>query len=240
MKTLRQHSYATSAGIPATVPCPVTYSITSEPILIVDSDDFYLSSSKRYLSKSGFVNVYTAFNKNKARFLLENSHFKLILIDVSLDAHLRGGLDFVKDLRGNQYCSKVAISSSDPSPDLFFEALCAGADDYLVKGPNLDLGAEVTRLLKPSKRAGSSSFRPENLGEIGFFRSQGITRLEMNILIIFANGFPRHHEIARQTGRTEAYIRKVFSRIYDKLGWPKAVNNAAKLSQLITICAMYQ
>ncbi len=214
--------------------------IFTQPILIVDSDDLFLASSRQLLSKGGFVNVRVTGNQKNALSILKKGHNRLIIIGIGLDSREKGGFDFLRQVRSQGYRDLVVILSYDTSPEALFEANSQGADDYLIKGPDLELYSEVYRQLKRPQRDHNKTFCPQRLEKIGFFRSQGLTKLEMCTLKEFANGFPRHSELAIRVGKTEDNIRKTFSRIYSKLGWPKASNNAARLSQLITICAMYQ
>ena len=46
-------------------------------------------------------------------------------------------------------------------------------------------------------------------------------------------------EIAERLDRSEKYIRKVFSRIYKKLGHRLDITNPSQLSHFLTICSLY-
>ncbi len=231
-----QHSYEFSSYQPVTS----SESLLNQPILIVDSDDLFLATSKRLLSTSGFANVHATVNRQKALAEVRERYYKLIIIDISSDTEQKEGLTLARTIKSNGYGGLVSIISIDPSPEAFFEAHNHGADDYLIKGSELDLHGEVLRLLRRAPHIGFTEFRPERLEELGFFRSQGLSPFELRILSAFSDGFPRHGELAKKTGKSEDHLRKIFSRIYSKLGWQKAYNNVARLSQLITICAMYQ
>ena len=125
------------------------------------------------------------------------------------------------------------------TPDLCYRAARLGASDFLIRTPMLDITRETARLLARRRLITGATWRPEAALATGIFTSIGMTDGEMKILLAFANGFPRHQQIADSLDRSEKYIRKVFSRIYKKLSHHLNITNSAQLSHFLTICSLY-
>ena len=142
----------------------------------------------------------------------------------------------LKAMRAGGCRELVAVLSLDPSLNDLLKAIKDGADDYLFLGGNLDLVEEAQRLMAKPSRCGRC-WHPEAIGQTGIFRSFGLTERQIEILIEYSRDFPRSDELAKRLHISDRQLRKVFSRIYEKLDGPLAVNSSARLTKLLTICS---
>ena len=77
-------------------------------------------------------------------------------------------------------------------------ALKAGVNDYLTKGPYLDLATEITRMADQPNEDRCPGWYPDSIVDMGLFRSLGLTYREMEILSEYARDFPRYRELSKR------------------------------------------
>ncbi len=212
--------------------------VRSARLLVVDSDSLVLTAVYRFLTKGGFEHVSTVGSASRAAAYLAGNHCELILIDACLGVGVEESVNFIRLLRKRKYEGLIIVLTGEPSLEMLLRVAAAGADDCLVRGPSLDLVAEVTCRLEKQRAWEGEGWHPEAITEMGLFRSLGLTTREIEVLKEYARGFPRQRELADRMGEADVRLRKTFSEIYGKLREPLTVDNPARLAQLLSICAM--
>ena len=210
----------------------------TQKILIVGDNTITTKIVLNDLLDAGFSDAKIASRKEASVAEIDGSKPDLILIDVHLRGEVDSGVALLSALREDGFNGLIAVTTHDPSAEEFLEVVRAGANDYLVRGPKLNIVGEVVELLEQTRWADRSSWHPDVIAKLGFFRTLGLTKREIEILVEYARDFPRQRELAQRLGKAEAQLRKSFSQIYQKLSAPLAVDNSAQLASLLTICSM--
>ncbi len=169
---------------------------------------------------------------------LERSRPDMIVLHDSEGAPKYDQCAMIGALRAMNYRGVIVVLAEDPSIDSLIRALIGGADDYWVSNASFDIEREALRMLGNRSAARAKAWNPDAIGEMGLLRSVGLTKKQINILIEFARDFPRQSVLAKRVGSSEGQLRKMFSRVYQKLEGPLAVESQAQLAQLLSICAM--
>ena len=99
-------------------------------ILIVDDDDRIRDLLRRYLSRAGY-NVTTSEDGEKARHLLSQLMFDLIVLDVMMPK--LNGFDLLRHIRKTDQRTPVLLLTAKGESADRIEGLKIGADDYLAK-----------------------------------------------------------------------------------------------------------
>ncbi len=207
-------------------------------VLFVESNDLEFVTYRKQMMSYGLRDVsYT--NREKAEEEIKDTFYNIIVIEVPNTLHARESLNFLSRLRALGFRGIIIMTAEHATHDLIYRCARLGASEFLLKNTSLDMGREISRLLSKRPSVDRTLWHPKmNLG-MGLFTSAGLTACEIEILEEFAKGFPKHSEIAKRLSRSEPYIRKNFSRIYNKLGEHISVENSAQLSHLLTICSLY-
>lgn len=221
-------------------PPGVPLSIASSPILVVDRDDFCAHKYKHRLLHGGFEKVSTVQTFEAASKHLAENRCDLIFVGADNSDNSEKSLNFLADVRQHGYRGIICMLYDAPTLQHLFHAAHLGTDDILIKGKYLNVVHEATVQLKRTHYVNRSDFRHDAAYKTGFFRSLGMTRMELDILVEFANGFPKQRELADRLDKNCAQLHKAFSRIYRKLDHGLEVNNPAKLSFLLTICSFFR
>ena len=208
-------------------------------ITIVGGNLLFSSALQKYLFENGFEKVVRSSSLADASAKLQDGDSDLTLIDVDYIGDFETVIDFVEVLRAGGHQGRVVLATEDPCPMDLLTALKAGVNDYLTKGPYLDLAAELTRLADHPNEERCPGWYPDSIMDMGLFRSLGLTCREMEILSEYARDFPRYRELSKRVNKTELQLRKLFSRIFQKLEGPLAIENPAQLAHLLTVCAIY-
>ncbi|MDD5306863.1 MAG: response regulator [Deltaproteobacteria bacterium] len=203
-------------------------------IVVLDDNLRFLTASKRSLVSYGFINVVLAETAAKAEPHIGPGVPDLLFVDIHLGGR-EDGLEFLRKARARGFDRLAAVISGDSSPSEFFRAAMGGANDFLVKGTRLDLGKEALRILSRGELDAGGEFRPENVADLGYLRTIGLTERDIEILTEFAVDFPRYKDLAHRMQQTEGHIRKTFSRICTTLG----IENLPQLTHILTVCGMY-
>jgi hypothetical protein len=93
----------------------------------------------------------------------------------------------------------------------------------------------VTRLLDNQRGAAEGRTLPEVVSDLGYLRSFGLTRKEISVLTEFSRDFPRISILAERIDQAPVQLRKIFSRIYEKLG----IDSSHQLVRTLTICELF-
>lgn len=227
-------------NIKTETPPGVSPSISSCPILIVDRDNFCAHKYKHRLIRGGFETVSVVETFDAAAMHLGENRCDLIFVGTNDSDNREKSLNFLASVRQHGYRGIICMLYDLPTLQHLFRAANLGADDILVKGRSLNVVYEATVQLKRNHYVNRSFFRHDAALKTGFFRSLGMTRGELDILVEFANGFPKQRELADRLDKSHAQLHKAFSRIYKKLDDGLEVNNPAKLSFLLTICSFFR
>jgi DNA-binding NarL/FixJ family response regulator len=207
-------------------------------ILVIDADDRVRMDWRRELMHAGLGLITAERTLSGADEHMRTRRCDLVFLDISgKDPEAR--FDFLARVRNQNYRGIVAMVSNTPTLDMCFRAARLGASDFLIKSTSLDIAAEAKRLF-----SGRHVSRPplrvsEDQLSLGLFSSLGVTDGEMRVLREFARGFPRQLDIAKRLNREETYIRKTFSRVYEKLGDYFSIRTSAQLSHVLTICSLF-
>ncbi|MCP4675618.1 MAG: hypothetical protein GY854_08970 [Deltaproteobacteria bacterium] len=135
------------------------------------------------------------------------------------------------------YKGWIVVVTEDPSLELLMRCLQSGVDDILAYGQYLSLDEEIRNLLSGHRASGGVNWNPEAIMKMGLFRTLGLSEYQIRILAEYALDFPRHRILAERIGTNGNQLRKIFSRIYEKLDEKFAVSNQAQLAQFLTICS---
>ena len=99
-------------------------------ILVVDDDKRILELINDYLNKNNF-RVSTADNAIKAREIIENIEFDLIILDIMMPGE--SGLSLTDSLKKNNFKTPILLLSALGNPEDRIKGLEIGASDYLTK-----------------------------------------------------------------------------------------------------------
>jgi DNA-binding NarL/FixJ family response regulator len=204
-------------------------------VLVVDDDVGFLESTRKTLVNSGFKNVLTAVDIPTATKLIEAYQPSVALVDLDLGTRSQSGMDLVRQLGRHIDGPIPVVLSGDRSLEQFFRAARAGAIDFLVKGPHVDVPREVGRLINGKRGAAKGRSLHEIVSDLGYLRSFGLTRGEIAVLVDFAKGFPKLSDLAERRAQAPVQTRKTFSRIYEKLGIP----DLHQLIRTLTVCELF-
>jgi DNA-binding NarL/FixJ family response regulator len=206
--------------------------------LVIDTDDRIRTDWRHELMRAGLGPITTERTLSGAKEHLKARRCDLVFLDIS-GGESEASFDFLAGVQNQNYRGIVVAVSNEPTLDMCFRAARLGASDFLIKGPSLDIAAETRRLLS-GRHASRPSLRiSEDRLSLGLFSSLGVTDGEMRVLREFARGFPRQPDIAKRLDREETYIRKTFSRVYEKLGDYFSIRTPAQLSHVLTICSLF-
>lgn len=207
-------------------------------IVVIDDNQRFLTFCKRSLQSIGFSNIECI---NSELFNCHDDLSKeicsygptLLLVDIHLNKQ-QDGIEFLQKLRQDGYQKLAVIISADSSKEQCFRAAKAGANDFWLKRPYVQLDVEVKRLLsKPIEP--QLSLRTQPLGELGYLRSFGLTPSAIKLLEAFAVDYCSQEVLAKRLKKTPGQIRKTFSRIYKKLG----ISGLNQLVHILTSCALF-
>ena len=98
-------------------------------ILVVDDDDRLRKLLKEFLTKNNF-NVSTSRNAEKAKIVLQEFCFDLIILDVMMPG--KTGIEFLIEMNDNFSTPVLLLTALDQITDKI-KGLKSGADDYLTK-----------------------------------------------------------------------------------------------------------
>ena len=192
-------------------------SITSKQIMLLDDQGAFCRSCRRVLRHAGFQR-FGAFQRcDELMALLRDGVPDLLLVDIRLGEDQPDGLDFLRSLRARGFERLAVAFSADSSPGAFHRAVVAGADDYLVKEPDLDLPREVEFILTRPVRLRDLGWDPEIIRHLAYFHSFGLTPREIDLLADWARDFCSLKVLARRVALSYGYVKQLFESIRDKM-----------------------
>lgn len=205
----------------------------NEQIVIVDDNKRFLSTCSRILKQGGFQNIICFDSANNIMSAFAKLNPDLILLDIHLEDGM-DGLNLLHSLRNKGYDGPAVVLSGDSSMEQCFRAAKAGANDFILKRPHINIVEEVTRILNESRYEDNGIFA-ESLVELGYLRSFGLTMREISILQEYTIDYCSQPELAKRVGKAPSQLRKVFSRVYSKLG----IDSLNQLIHILTSCSMF-
>ncbi len=208
-------------------------------VLIIDSDDLSLRKNRTSLRNSGFSDVEVHTRIESAQNAMATRFCDLVFLEIPAEDEERG-FRFLTWLRRRGFRGVAVVFSSAPTVPALYRAAMLGASEFLVKNPEMNFAEETIRLLGDRPKNDPAVWQSDAFLYSGLFNCMGLTKGELEVLRAFAVGFPRHQEIAERLGKNSAYIRKTFSRIYEKISYFLPVENPAQLSNLITVCSLFR
>lgn len=155
---------------------------------------------------------------------------------VLLDHHYEGsplnGIDGLKAIKRMLPEVPVIVLTSFEDGDLIYEALCAGASGYLLKGLALD---ELLETLRQARRGGVHLPAPVAHKVLSFFHGQPprqklLTAREQDVLDMMASGCSQQ-EIASRLHLSKHTVGNHLRSIYRKLHVNSALEAVAKAYQ---------
>jgi len=215
-------------------------SAVSVKILVASCERVELQTYVRQLRNSGFSSVHVASSLQDVKAETVKKNFSLIFIDERCGKDDVAVFDLVSGLRALQQYTRYVILTSDPTIEKFYLGAISGVFDYLSVTSSLHLGHETSRIMSRNSLLLSRCWNPEKIGELGFFRTLGLTKREIEILIEYLRDFPRQNELSSRIEKSPPQLRKVFSNIYTKLSDSLAIDNPAQLACLLTIGTFYR
>ena len=210
--------------------------IRSETVVVVDDNVRFLDAARRQLMNGGFTDVNLAVDPGTAFTLVECCNPEVLLIDIDLASVDLDGLELLGKVRSNGYRGIAVVVSGDRSPEQFFSAARAGADDFLVKGPHVSLPGEIIRMIDGNRGRRAPRARRSLVMDLGYLRSFGLTPREIEVLGEWATDFPRLQILSDRIGQATVQTRKLFSRVYKKIG----IDNPAQLAHVLSVCALFE
>ena len=163
-------------------------------ILVIDDDDRLRKLLKEFLTKNNF-NVCTSRNAEKAKIVLQEFCFDLIILDVMMPG--KTGIEFLIEMNNNFTTPVLLLTALDQITDKI-KGLKSGADDYLTKPfePE-ELLLRVNNILKRTKTIIKQEIKFLKFGDFHWdnllnkLTKNGeyvhTTTLENELLTIFAN-----------------------------------------------------
>lgn len=207
----------------------------NETILVVDDEIDFLEGVRRTMTASGFSDVLMAVDIETSLRLVEAYAPVLALVDLDLGESERSGIALIQQLLKLPGGPIPVVLSGDRAFEQFFRAARAGAVDFLVKGPYVDIPGEVARILDGDRGATRGRVLPEMISDLGYLRSFGLTAKEIALLMEFTKGFPSLSELSTRLEQQPVQTRKTFSRIYDKLH----ITDLHQLIRTLTVCELF-
>jgi DNA-binding NarL/FixJ family response regulator len=201
----------------------------------VDDNVVVLQLMRRTLGLGGFGEVLTAVDVPTALKMIETLRPVLVLVDLDLGSAAQSGIDLLRQLKPLPDGPIPVVLSGDKTPEQFFRAARAGAVDFLVKEPGVNISKEVRRLLDGERGFTHPRTLPQIVSDLGYLRSFGLTRKEIHLLTEFADGFPRLSDLADREKQSPVQLRKCFSRIYSKLNIP----DLHQLIRILMTCELF-
>lgn len=208
-------------------------------ILLVDTDDLTLQKNRFNLKRSGYRDVAAYTSISACQKQIDDHYCDMVYLDIASDHAQDQGFELLMWLRARDFRGTIVVLASQPTIPLLYRAAMLGAKEVLIKTPMLDLSKETKRILEQRCKNDCAKWHSDAFMNSGVFGTMGLSEGELSVLREFANGFPRHLEIAERLGKSNPHIRKTFSRIYEKISGYIPVENSAQLSHLITICSLF-
>ncbi len=211
--------------------------LDADPVIwFVDDYKLILKRAVDFLNRAGFPSVVPMASAAQVFERFKTERPSLLIQDIGLGDNQPDGIHVVRRLRGKGFDGRILMFTGDGVPNTVLRAALAGADDYFVKGKNLDvLIAQVKRLLDDPKSATADLDRHEAFREGAFVRSLGFSEWYLDLLTEICRDLPKLVDVAHRLGRSPQQVNKAISRIYKKLH----LEHYGQLTHLLAILEMF-
>jgi DNA-binding CsgD family transcriptional regulator len=210
----------------------------SAKICFLDNKDNFLKKYTFRLKRAGYDNVNYCCHAGPANSTLLLNNCNLCIVNPSFFTDTGECLSWISFSRFQDYRGQIVLAADGLSCEDIFGAVSVGVNDIWITGPSLNIEAEVEGILSQLPQTQPRQMNTNRILSMGLFRSTGLTKKEIQLLHVWANGFPRQCEVAARMDISNAYVNKIFSRIYEKLNDTLFIDNPARLAHLITISSM--
>jgi DNA-binding NarL/FixJ family response regulator len=199
-------------------------------VLIIDDHPIVLQGLRRVLEDAGVKAVLEARDVTSGYRLFRRNRPDAIIVDLSLQGSVLGGLDVIRRMRSHEPCTCILVFSMHNDPMIAARALEAGATGYLLKDTSSD------ELMKAFDQVRSGKpYLSEDLAKRVALLSPGVgsnplvdlTPRESQMLSLLAKG-KTYSSIAEELGVNYKTVVNACLRLKRRLG-------AKNLPELIRI-----
>ena len=204
------------------------------PLLLVDDDEKLLSTMSRTIEASGNYRVETASCCKQALEKL-SSKPELSIVDICLGGDEPSGVELVKIFRARGLLSFVCMFTGLKDERTLFDALLAGADQYLVK-PLTIVEMDLDRMLAIARGeiVVDCDLDPQYHGRL--LETREVVKGEIETLCDLHNSdYLDDKLLSEKTGVPTATIAQRIRRARKKLG----LTNRSQLIRLLTVLSGY-
>jgi DNA-binding NtrC family response regulator len=103
-------------------------------VLLVDDEQTTLFAFSRFMAKAGY-SVTEATSLNEARETISSGRFDVVILDLNLPDG--NGIDWIPEVRGGYPATAIVVITGSADVPLAVEAMCRGADNFLIKPVSL-------------------------------------------------------------------------------------------------------
>jgi DNA-binding NarL/FixJ family response regulator len=107
-------------------------------VLIIDDHPIVLQGLRRVMEDAGVNPVLEARDATSGYRLFRRNRPDVIIVDLSLQGSVLGGLDLIRRMRSYEPCNCILVFSMHNDPMIAARALEAGAAGYLLKDTSSD------------------------------------------------------------------------------------------------------
>ena len=203
-------------------------------LLLVDNDEKLLSAMSRTIELSGNYRVETASCCKQALERL-SSKPELSIVDICLAGDEPSGVELVKMFRERGLLSFICMYTGLKDERTLFDALLAGADQYLVK-PLTVADMDLDRMLGIARGEISVSYDLDPLYHGRLLETHEVVKGEIQTLCDLHNsGYLDDKLLSAKTGVPTNTITQRIHRARKKLG----LTNKSQLVHLLTVLSGY-
>ena len=214
-------------------PVPRTDGIASR-LLVVDDDEELLSTMSKTIERHGNYRVETASCCKQALEKL-SSKPELSIVDICLGGDEPSGVELVKMFRARGCLSFVCMFTGLNDERTLFDALLAGADQYLVKPLTVaDMNLDRMLAIARGEIRVNYDLDPQYHGRLLATRRLGDDVIE-TLCDLHNSGYLEDKLLSEKTGVPTATITKRINRAKKKLG----LTNRSQLVHFLTVLSGY-
>lgn len=203
-------------------------------LLLVDDDEKLLSSMSKTIKLSGNYRVETASCYEQALEKL-SSKPELSLLDINLGGDDPSGVELVSEMRKRGHPGFVCMFTGLKDEQTLFDALLAGADQYLVKPLSvIDMDLDHMLAIARGEIRVSFDLDPQYHGQLLATRRLGDDVID-TLCELHNSGYLEDKLLSKKTGVPATTINKRIERAKNTLG----LTNRSQLVHLLTVLSGY-
>ena len=203
-------------------------------VLVADDEPAVRKMMARVLGQAG-CKVIEAENPEETEDRIKEDP-DVVFLDILFERGEPKGIEVLKRIRKNGFDKTICMLTGHNSTEYLYNALLAGADDYILKGDPKH--AAIPSIFDVVKRAKDKRpFAPFNpIADGAFLKSRDLNEQQLELLSIYSKeGYPTLLDLAKKLGTNKSTLSKSFLRIEKRLG----VENRVQLASLLTIVSGY-